>query len=79
MMDYYKKTADEIVEEFSSQTKAGLSNQEAQKRYEKYGPNRFAEEEERFHGEKDFTQFNGLYHVSFNSGGDYFILYRYCH
>ncbi|MFC0361438.1 cation-transporting P-type ATPase, partial [Enterococcus canintestini] len=44
MMDYYKKTADEIVEEFSSQTKAGLSNQEAQKRYEKYGPNRFAEE-----------------------------------
>ena len=44
MMDYYKKTTDEILNEFSSQSKVGLSNAEVQKRHEKYGFNRFAEE-----------------------------------
>ena len=57
-MEWYKKSKEEVVSQLSTSTDKGLSNEEAQKRLEKYGPNALKEEGKQSMLSKIIAQFN---------------------
>lgn len=57
-MEWYKKNKEEVVSQLSTNIEKGITNEEVQKRLEKYGPNELKEEAKQSMLSKIIAQFN---------------------